>query len=185
MCFLFYLSFFLNEICVWSTEMEISRSTLVESFHCEPSPVIELAYGQPLGAELSVKYIFKKNFFATYDASDRRSYILLSYFARAAFNYPALYAMPLYGEVLPSFTNYVSRIFPRFPAFRLNHHLSLFIVNETPLYISLHTRIHSSWSTVKKFIGLSPRWSWFVGHGNKVTEKRVALRARKKGNRNK
>lgn len=98
-------------------KLAVSRSTLVESFHCEQSPVIELGYGQPLGAELSVKYIFKKNFFATYDASDRRSYTLLSYFARAAFNYPALYATVLYGEVLASFTNYVFVFFHDFELF--------------------------------------------------------------------
>lgn len=119
-CAFFFISpFFLKKFVFdhqkW--KLAVSRSTLVESFHCEQSPVIELGYGQPLGAELSVKYIFKKNFFATYDPSDRRSYTLLSYFARAAFNYPALYATVLYGEVLASFTNYVFVFFHDFELF--------------------------------------------------------------------
>lgn len=136
-------------------KLTVSRSTLVESFHCEPSPVIELGYGQPLGAELSVKYIFKKIFFATYDASDRRSYTLLSYFARVAFNYPALYAVLLYGEALASFTNYVfvSHIFPRF---RPTTTISLFAVRNTVVYRYMRIFELEYWSTVEKFVGLSP-----------------------------
>lgn len=122
MCFLFYLSFFFKkrEICVWSSEMEISRiafdSRRVVPLRTESSDRVGL-WSATRGRVQSVKYIFKKNFFATYDASDRRSYTLLSYFARAAFNYPALYATVLYGEVLASFTNYVFVFFHDFELF--------------------------------------------------------------------
>lgn len=92
--------------------MEISRIVFdprrVVPLRAE-STVVELGYGQPLGAELSVKYIFIKKFFR--DASDHRSYTLLSYFARAAFNRPALHAVILHGKVSASRATFSHLIF--------------------------------------------------------------------------
>lgn len=165
MCF---FPLFLNEICVWSTEMEISRivfdSRRVVPLRAE-STVVELGYGQPLGAELSVKYIFIKKFFR--DASDHRSYTLLSYFARAAFNRPALHAVILHGKVSAS-------------RFRISYFSTIRELFDRPTALSLLV-VRNIWP--RKLKNLSSRRSWwFVGRGNKVTEKKfwAALRARKK-----
>lgn len=147
--------FFLNEICVWSTEMEISRivfdSRRVVPLRAE-STVVELGYGQPLGAELSsVKYIFKKNFFTTLQI------IVVILYCRIL-HAPRLTAVILHGEVSASF------------AFS---HLIFF--HDSRAFRPFSPRRMK----IKKFVGLSSRRSWwFVGRGNKVREKK--LRARKK-----